>query len=154
MGFNCLKAKTTSRRQFTLYHSVPRNSWYSFYRPQKDERLSRPWSHPVVLDTGLLDWESSALTTRPLLLLTDKLECKWYGATFMILWWSALCTIARTETATCSFWYMRASVWEIPECQGPAYTQRELNVYEKFKWRAGKFKPNLDQECNRKGYFS
>ena len=35
--------------------------------PGKDERLSRPWSHPVVLNTGLLDWESSALTTRPLL---------------------------------------------------------------------------------------
>ena len=40
---------------------------YSFYWPWKDERLSRPWSHPVVLNTGLLDWESSALTTRPLL---------------------------------------------------------------------------------------
>ena len=43
MGFNCLKATATSRRQFTFYHSVPRNSWYSFYRP---------WSHPVVLNTG------------------------------------------------------------------------------------------------------
>ena len=37
------------------------------YQPQKDERLSWPWSHPVVLNTGPLDWESSALTTRPLL---------------------------------------------------------------------------------------
>ena len=64
MGFNCLKATATSRRQFTFYHSVPRNSWYSFYRPWKDERLSQPWSHPVVLNTGLLDWESSALNTR------------------------------------------------------------------------------------------
>ena len=27
---------------------------YSFYQPQKDERLSRPWSHPVVLNTGPL----------------------------------------------------------------------------------------------------
>ena len=52
IGFNCLKATTTSRRQFTFYHSVPRNSWYSFYRPQKDERLSWPWSHPMVLNTG------------------------------------------------------------------------------------------------------
>ena len=67
MGFNCLKARVTSRRQFTFYHSVPRNSWYSFYRPRKDERLSRPWSHPVVLNTGPLDWKSSTLTTRPLL---------------------------------------------------------------------------------------
>ena len=30
--------------------------------------LSRPWSHPVGLGPGPLDWESSALTTRPLLL--------------------------------------------------------------------------------------
>ena len=48
-------------------NSVPRKSWYSFYRPRKDERLSRPWSHPVVLNTGPLDWELSTLTTRPLL---------------------------------------------------------------------------------------
>ena len=31
MGFNCLKASSTSRRQFTFYHYVPRYSWYSFY---------------------------------------------------------------------------------------------------------------------------
>ena len=67
MGFNCLKAAATSRRQFTFYSSVLRNSWYSFYRPLKDERLSRPWGHAVVLDMGPLDWESSTLTTRPLL---------------------------------------------------------------------------------------
>ena len=73
MGFNCLKATATSRRQFTFYHSVPRNSWYSFYQPRKDEKLSRPWSHPVVLSMGLLAWESSILTTRPLL-------HKWNGA--------------------------------------------------------------------------
>ena len=29
MGFNCLKATATSRRQFTFYHSVLRNSWTS-----------------------------------------------------------------------------------------------------------------------------
>ena len=29
MGFNCLKARATSRRQFTFYHQVPRNSWIS-----------------------------------------------------------------------------------------------------------------------------
>ena len=67
MGFNCLKATATLRRQFTFYHSVSRNSGYSFYRPRNDERLSRPWNHPVVLNTGPLDWESSTLTTRPLL---------------------------------------------------------------------------------------
>ena len=67
MGFNCLKARATMRRQFTFYHSVPRNSWYSFNRPRKDERLSQTWSHRVVLNKGPLYWESSALTTRPLL---------------------------------------------------------------------------------------
>ena len=46
---------------------VPRNSWYSLYRPRKDERLSQPWSHPVVLNTRTLDWESSALTTTRIL---------------------------------------------------------------------------------------
>ena len=43
---------------------VPRNSWYSFYRPRRDEWLSRPWSYPAVLNMGPLDWESIALTTR------------------------------------------------------------------------------------------
>ena len=38
MGFNYLKATATSRRQFTFYNSVPRNFWYSFYCPRKDER--------------------------------------------------------------------------------------------------------------------
>ena len=42
------------------------NSWYSFDRPPKDERLSQPWCHPLVLKTGPLSWESSALTTIPL----------------------------------------------------------------------------------------
>ena len=64
MWFNCLKATATSRRQFTFYHSVPRNSWYSFYQPRKDERLSRPWSHPVVLNRGPLDRQSSTLTAQ------------------------------------------------------------------------------------------
>ena len=63
-----LKTRATSRRQFTFYHHVPKNSCYSFYRPRKDERLSRSWSHPMVLNTGPLDCESSALTTKPLLL--------------------------------------------------------------------------------------
>ena len=67
MRFNFLKARAGSRRQFTFYHWVPKNSWYSFCQPRKDERLSQPWSYPVVLNTGPLDWETSALTTRLLL---------------------------------------------------------------------------------------
>ena len=45
------EVRATSRRQFTFYHKVPRNSWYSFYRTQKDEGLSQPWSHTLVLNT-------------------------------------------------------------------------------------------------------
>ena len=37
-----------SRRKFTFYLKVPRNSWYSPDLPSEDERLSRPWSRPVV----------------------------------------------------------------------------------------------------------
>ena len=44
---------------------VPKNSCYSFYQPRKDERLSRPWSHPLVLNTGPLDRKPRAFTTRP-----------------------------------------------------------------------------------------
>ena len=42
--------RATSMRQFTFYHKVPRNFCYSFDRPQKDEWLSQPWSHPVVFE--------------------------------------------------------------------------------------------------------
>ena len=57
--------RATTRRQFTFYHSVPRSSWYSFNRPWKDERLSWPQSHPLVLNPGSLDCEPSALIARP-----------------------------------------------------------------------------------------
>ena len=49
-----------------FYHYFPRNSWYSFDQPRKDERLSLPWSHQVVSNSRPLDWESSALTTMSL----------------------------------------------------------------------------------------
>ena len=47
VGFDCFKARATLKRQFIFYQKVPRNSWYSFYQPQKDERLSQPWGYPV-----------------------------------------------------------------------------------------------------------
>ena len=56
--------RVTTRRQFTFYHSVPKNSRYPFDQPPKDERLTRPWSHTVSFNTAPLDWESSALTNR------------------------------------------------------------------------------------------
>ena len=56
--------------QTLAVHFLPLSSQkflYSFDWPWKDERLSQPWSHPVVLNTGPLDWESSTITTRPCL---------------------------------------------------------------------------------------
>ena len=61
--------RATTRRQFSFYHKVPRNCWYSYDWLEKDERLSRPWYHPVILNSGSLDWDCSTLTTRPLLSL-------------------------------------------------------------------------------------
>ena len=37
-----------------------------YFLPEKDERLSQPWSHPVVLNMRPLDWKSSTLITGPL----------------------------------------------------------------------------------------
>ena len=54
--------RSTVRRQFTFNHWVSRNSWSLFDWPQNDmRRLSRPWSHPVVLNPGL-DCKFSTLT--------------------------------------------------------------------------------------------
>ena len=68
-GFNCLKDRATLRKQFTFLPLSSQKFLYSFYQPGKDERLSQPWSYPLVLNTGPLDYESSALTTRPLVTL-------------------------------------------------------------------------------------
>ena len=116
MGFNCLKATATLRRHFTFYHSVPRNSWYSFYRPQKDERLSQPWSHPVVLNTGLLDWKSSALTTRPLLhssqIFVMHLEVYCGLGCHCHLWrWGDWEFVQLPLLGPCGHWYLFPWIW-------------------------------------------
>ena len=56
------------------------------------KRLSHSWSHPVVLNTGTLDWESSALTTRPLLLCSKScfMSCNKLGILFCL--WTYSCT--------------------------------------------------------------
>ena len=58
----------------TASQLVPRYSWYSFYQPWKDERLSQLWNYRVVLNMGHLDWKSSTLTTRPLLHKEHQLQ--------------------------------------------------------------------------------
>ena len=48
------------------YSGFEESVYFLPFSSQNHERLSQPWSHPVVLNMGLLDWESSALTTRSL----------------------------------------------------------------------------------------
>ena len=33
------------------FTKLPRNCWYSFYQHRKNEKLSQPWSRPMVLKT-------------------------------------------------------------------------------------------------------
>ena len=70
MGFNCLKA-TEPLQVHSLYFSPLSSQKFLIliHQPLKGERLSQPWSHPVVLNMGSLNWESSVLTTRSLYLL-------------------------------------------------------------------------------------
>ena len=64
------------RSQFTFYHSVPRSCWYLFNRPWKDGKMIWPWSHPVVLNPGLLDCETSTLTTTIIGKIYVRSNCK------------------------------------------------------------------------------
>ena len=73
MGFNWLKATEPRRGGSLFFTTVPRNFWYSFYRPPKDEWLSRPCSHAMVLNTGPPDWESSTLTTKNIVKIVNFL---------------------------------------------------------------------------------
>ena len=65
---NCLEATQNLYREavYSLPLSLQKFLVLIFNRPLKDERLSRTWSHQVVLNTEPLDWEFSALTTRSL----------------------------------------------------------------------------------------
>ena len=82
MGFNCLKATEPLQRGSLLFTTK-----FPEIPGRKDERLSRPWSHPVVLNLGPPDWESTALTTRPFiqqvylqnfLIKQDNFNNKWH----------------------------------------------------------------------------
>ena len=59
MGFNCLKARATLRRQFTFYHKSPEIPGTHFIELG---RMSRPWSHPVVVCVTLNNLRGYFLT--------------------------------------------------------------------------------------------
>ena len=71
MKIHDLKLVTLNKKNFMApfygWSSTTRNTWYSFDWPQKDERLSPPGVPPSGFEHRTLDWESSALTTRPML---------------------------------------------------------------------------------------
>ena len=47
------------RRQFTIYHYVPRKSWYSYGQPWKDEKSSQSWINLV----DAVVWHTSSVQT-------------------------------------------------------------------------------------------
>ena len=51
MSFNCDKAGEPVYEKIVYFVPLSSQKLHSFDRPGKDERLSRPWSHPVVLNT-------------------------------------------------------------------------------------------------------
>ena len=65
MEFNCVKATEppTTRRQFTFTTKSPEVTGTHLIDLRRMKRLSRSWTHTVVLNFGPLDWKFSALTT-------------------------------------------------------------------------------------------
>ena len=74
MGF-----RATTRRMLTFYPSVPRSSWHSIDQPRKDERLSWPWSQPVVFSPKLNIFSSEKFTTSKIFVVTVR------GQTFAVI---------------------------------------------------------------------
>ena len=58
MKFNSLKATEPLQENSSLFTTkFPGIGVTHNYQPLKDERLSQPWSHPVVLNLVPLGWE-------------------------------------------------------------------------------------------------
>ena len=64
MALNCLKATESLQGGSLLFITEFPEFVGTSLIDLKDERLSQPWNHPVVLKMGPLDLESSALITR------------------------------------------------------------------------------------------
>ena len=65
--------KATTRRQFTFYHLVPRNSWYSFDWPRKDE-WSQPWKYNGQVSTVVTKLTKSDLQSLPFFVFIFKIR--------------------------------------------------------------------------------
>ena len=91
MGFNCLKATgLQSHFEETLYF-LPFSSQDLLVLVESTSggwRLSQPWSYPVVLNLGPLDWESTAITTRPLLHCFVRFAEKYSQISLLIDFWN------------------------------------------------------------------
>ena len=75
MGFYCLKATNPLREDSLLFTTqspgFPGTHLIDLVRMK---RCCLPWSHPVVLNQGLLDWETSTLTT--MIIWKRSVKCK------------------------------------------------------------------------------
>ena len=76
-----LQATASPGMQFTFCQSSPRNSWYSFYRPWKDERLSQPFQHGIPgLGTQQISHQAIAPCRQDILVIIHSLNInKAYG---------------------------------------------------------------------------
>ena len=76
MWFNCLKATKPLKRDSLLFTiqspRVPGTHLTDFGRMKG---CGLPWSHPVVLNLGLPDWETSTLTTMVIWKRYVKCKC-------------------------------------------------------------------------------
>ena len=101
------------------------------YRPRKDERLSWPWNHAVVLNMGPRDWESSTLTIRPLL---ESQYCQIHLPSFYTLLYDSLLILKWLQFAmVClgSQWHIQASLETVIHGQG---TGRVKECIFKASW--------------------
>ena len=72
-GFNCLKARATSRRKFNFFPQSSQKSQVPILLTLEEWMAESTLEPPSgFLSMGPLDWESSTLTNRPLLLLMQK----------------------------------------------------------------------------------
>ena len=140
MRFNCLMATEPLRGDSFIFpnKSPGVSSWDSFHQPRKVEKLSRPWSHSVVLNTGCLHSESSALTTRPLLhkistaavwknhliLMMAKIYCYFYFQSWLTT------HIFRPSQIACTFTNDQATEYKTLQ----AHQRRIQNPVQHLRW--------------------
>ena len=77
--------KVILRRYFTFDHYFPRNLWYWFDWPLKDERQSWPWNHPALLNLGPLNLGSKVKTNNEMSIWNDPRAGAWFKDAYSLI---------------------------------------------------------------------